>query len=300
MYETVLHDIVKRLRQVFKFSIRMIASMLNISKTTIHRWLHSANTGCKNISSTKRFSIDLQHIVTEQPFQTLSEIINNHNLGISTSTLCRYMRKQNITRKKVYQIGPPDMEKVIKQRKVFSDTITQLCSSDILSVDESSLYSRMSPRQGWSKKGIKLTCPIQRKQSQRYTLTAAISSDGLVHLSIVSGSSNEERFLTFIKGLQNAPQKFVMLDNVAFHKTKKVLNAFKVIGKIPIFIPPYSPDWNPVEFYFSMLKSHLRKNQVHKTESQLESVCKDFSTRKTCFNDIFIHCIRNIERCYHP
>lgn len=90
------------------------------------------------------------------------------------------------------------------------------------------------------------------------TLTLAVSNTRLEKWSIVEGSSNSRVFMAFVLSLADCPQRYVLLDNVAFHKSKAVLAAFERMGKIPVFIPPYSPEFNPIENVFSYIKSAYR------------------------------------------
>ncbi len=265
MYELSLRNIAIRLRYVFTHTIRQIAMLMNVSKSTIHRWLHqTSNFEQQPVTKPKvqTSNIDLESIVRESSFLSLKDIIEKYKLGISNSTLSRRLKRSGYSKKKVHTIGLPDMTKIRDARKRFSQKYFDLSLDDVLSVDETSFYSQLEPYTGWSKSGVRITAPMQRKVSKRFTLTAAISSNGVISNKIVSNSSNEKHFLDFLSSLRNYPQKYIMLDNVAFHKTKKVLKLLEDMGKIPIFVAPYSPEWNPVECYFWMIKSRFRK-QTH-------------------------------------
>jgi len=299
MYAKDLHVVVKRLRNLFGFTIRQISVLLNISKTTIHRWLVYPDDGKRKWKQPKKINVDLAKIIATKPSLTLKDIKIDHDLDVSISTLSRRLSKLGITKKKVYQIGIPNMETTIELRKEFTKRIQDVSVDDVISLDETSFYTQMNPRYGWSLKGKRLTCSIQRKQSKRYTVTSAISNKGIVHQTVILGSSNEQYFLKFLEGLKDAPHKHIMLDNVAFHKTRKVRDMLKNIGKIPLFIAPYSPEWNPVEFYFSIMKSHLRKGGYLKDESKLEQFCKTCCTNSDIFHNIFQHSFKNILSNFH-
>lgn len=301
MYAKDLHVVVQRLRKVFKFTIRQISNLLNVSKTTVHRWLCSPDQKqqTKQTIRTKKIDIDLNTVFKQNPFQTLKDLIIDHELDVSISTLSRRFKDLGISKKKVYPIGIPNMERIVECRRAFSDLVRNIPVDDIISLDETSFYTQMNPHYGWSPKGTRLTCPIQRKQSGRYSVTSAICSTGLLHQTVVSGSSNEKQFIQFLEGLKGVPQRYIMLDNVAFHKTRDVRVTFQKIGKTPLFISPYSPEWNPVEFYFSMMKSHLRKYKASKKDSLLDEFGKQCCNRRDTFSNIFQHSFKMIKACFH-
>jgi hypothetical protein len=152
----------------------------------------------------------------------------------------------------------PNLELFNARRLAFAERLTHIDPADVMSVDEASFDSNMAPLHGYSLKGQRLFIPMQRRTRRRVTLTLAVSNTGLQHWTIVPGSSNRESFLTFLRGLAHCPQRYVLMDNVAFHHSRAVAELLLSMGKIPLFIPPYSPEFNPIENVFSYLKWMFR------------------------------------------
>ena len=85
----------------------------------------------------------------------------------------------------------------------------------------------------------------------------------------------------------SAPRDVVILDNVAFHKGSTVEALIRARGAWRLFLPPYSPDFNPIEMAFSKLKSLLRKPAARTLDAiiaALSSICDLFSPAE-CRND---------------
>jgi transposase len=63
----------------------------------------------------------------------------------------------------------------------------------------------------------------------------------------------------FIDTLPDDCPPYLLLDNVAFHKTRSVVECMSRRGLVPVFVPPYSPQFNPIEYVFSYIKRRLRR-----------------------------------------
>ncbi len=303
MHHTILHFVAIRLYNVFQFTYRHIARLIGIPKTTIHRWITRDPT-CKKIScSHNKSQLDtirktIHDIVIANPCGTLQQYVDQLPFKMSVSTMRYHLNALRFSCKKTHPIGIVNMEAVNIKRKEFIETMLYVDVKDVISLDESSLYKRLNPHRGWSPVGRRINVPMQRRMSKRYTLTAAISDSGVVHHQLITGSSNMQHFLSFIKQLDKVPQKYVMLDNVAFHKTKAVMAEFARLKKVPIFVAPYSPDWNPVETYFWMLKSRIRKMGVCDDLAESIRQCNT-SMNIDSFKRIFASVFKNIKNNHH-
>jgi transposase len=86
----------------------------------------------------------------------------------------------------------------------------------------------------------------------------AVDKDKIVGYKISTTNGNSNDFLEFLKSL-NLQNNTILMDNVAFHKTKIVKEYIESTNSNILFVPPYSPDYNPIEMVFSKLKSVYRK-----------------------------------------
>ncbi len=132
-------------------------------------------------------------------------------------------------------------------------------------VDESGCDLRMRKEWGWAPKGLRLESIRPVTRGPRLTFVGAVGLRGPVCLRTMLGSMNRSRFVTFIREAL-APKlnegDVVVLDNLPAHKTEKVVSLIEQRGAFCVFLPPYSPDLNPIELVWSAVKSSIRKASV--------------------------------------
>ena len=110
---------------------------------------------------------------------------------------------------------------------------------------------------------IKDSAPINTPK--RTGIVGAMRFDGTIRYRSFEGSITEKRFLTFLKQtLLPVLRKgdIVIMDNLSIHKVKGVEELILSADALPLYLPPYSPDLNPIEMLWSKLKSFLRKWKV--------------------------------------
>lgn len=156
-------------------------------------------------------------------------------------------------------------------------------------IDETSVNTKMVRLRGRSPRGqrLKANAPFGHWGTQ--TFIAALRCDGLTAPWVIDKAMNRAAFDTYIE-TQLAPTlkagDVVILDNLAVHKSAKAAEALKAKGAWFLFLPPYSPDLNPIEMAFAKLKAHLRKAAVRTFDAlwrAIGDICKLFSPTE-CWN----------------
>jgi transposase len=183
------------------------------------------------------------------------------NIEVSKELIRIVIKRCNFSSKKARFYGEPkDLEMKTKQFIEARDLLLQ-GKHPFVSIDETS-FGRSGPIvKGYSKVGTRL---FVRKRVPRMTTIssiACVSPDGLVAKSNVTGCFNTERFLEFLKDLNLIIGTVILLDNVRFHHSKVVKEYASLKGWILLFVPPYSPWYNPIEFCFSIIKRDFYKYQ---------------------------------------
>ena len=98
-----------------------------------------------------------------------------------------------------------------------------------------------------------------------------MSTDGLLAYTLTKGTVNGEKFLEFIQGTLIAemlpydgenPRSVLVLDNCSIHHVRPVTDTLRDMGILTLFLPPYSPDMNPVEELFSYFKYYLKDHDL--------------------------------------
>lgn len=128
----------------------------------------------------------------------------------------------------------------------------------------------MTRTHGRSPKGQRLVEAVPRNRGRVTTILGALTLQGLVaHMTVQGGTSGEvfERFVQqkLLPVLQ--PGQVVVWDNLAAHKRRAVREAIEAKGCKVVFLPPYSPEFNPIEEAWSKLKALLRKTAARTVET---------------------------------
>ena len=129
-------------------------------------------------------------------------------------------------------------------------------------VDETATTTKMTRLRGRARRGRRLRAHAPFGHWKTQTFIAALRCDGLTAPWIIDGAMNRKIFETYVE-TQLAPTlrpgDVVILDNLASHKSEKAKAALRKRGAWLLFLPPYSPDLNPIEMAFAKLKAHLRR-----------------------------------------
>jgi transposase len=240
-------------------SLREVACLFSIGKSTLQRWMTGTSKIQQKISKcTTSVAALVRTLLDTNPFvnmQTLScKIFEMTGVKLSrqfTSTVvnrCGFSKKR--TRKKAKATSPDDVE-------TFRKSVENVNINNCVFVDETSLDHTDIPRYGYSRRGHRLTSIVGSKRNVK-TLTLAMTSNEIVHHTEVPGASNTQHFLDFLNGLQKCGVTFVVMDNVRFHHSNVVKDACSKMGIQILYTPPYSPDFNPIENVFSIIKSKWR------------------------------------------
>lgn len=130
-------------------------------------------------------------------------------------------------------------------------------------IDESGCHPGIGPLRGWALKGEPLMGPEQvYARKQHISIIGAITVDGIIARATVRGGVGSREFRRFVeRQLVPAlrPGQVVCMDNLNAHKNKAVRQLIEDAGATILFLPPYSPDFNPIEAAWSKLKHFIRK-----------------------------------------
>ncbi len=141
----------------------------------------------------------------------------------------------------------------------------------------------MAPLRGWSPKGKRLRAFVPHGHWKTLTFLAALRHDGITAPCVFDGPINGDRFIAYVEQILASTLTkgdIVIMDNLGSHKSAKVRSLIKDKGAKLFFLPPYSPDLNPIEQVFAKLKHLLRKAKertVEATWKRIGTLIDDFS-----------------------
>jgi hypothetical protein len=129
---------------------------------------------------------------------------------------------------------------------------------------------------GYAMRGKRLHVPLHARRHDKYTLLLAVSNARIVGYELLCGSANGQVYAKFVSQLDlDSQHTHLLMDNVAFHKSKVVRDALAAKQLIALYTPPYSPEYNPIEMAFSVFKTYMGQvtpADAHDKESMLNDM----------------------------
>lgn len=129
-------------------------------------------------------------------------------------------------------------------------------------IDETWASTNMARRHGRAPRGQRLRVGMPHGHWKTTTFVAGLTQDGMIAPFVLDGPINREAFETYVERVlvpTLRPGNVVVMDNLSSHKGPKVRAMIEAAGATLLYLPPYSPDFNPIENAFAKLKAYLRK-----------------------------------------
>ncbi|WP_246196674.1 IS630 family transposase [Aquisphaera giovannonii] len=142
-------------------------------------------------------------------------------------------------------------------------------------LDETGTNTAMARRYGRAPRGRRVDGPVPHGHWKVLTLTDAIRLGGVCACMARDGATNAATFESYVERVLAPalrPGDIVVMDNLAAHKSPEVERLIRAAGAEPRYLPPYSPDLNPIEKMFSKLKAFPRKAAARTVDRLLEAI----------------------------
>ena len=134
-------------------------------------------------------------------------------------------------------------------------------------LDETWIKTNMAPLRGWGPRGKRLAAKVPHGHWKTLTFVAALRHNRVDAPCVIDGPINGELFTAYVEQVLVPTLSLgdiVVLDNLGSHKGRRARQAVRAAGAHLVFLPPYSPDLNPIEQLFAKLK-HLMRNAAPRT-----------------------------------
>jgi transposase len=151
---------------------------------------------------------------------------------------------------------------VAAARVAWRDDQPKLDPDRLVFLDETGTSTNMARLRGRAPRGERLIAKVPHGHWKTTTFVAALRSTALTAPCVIDGPMNGETFLAYVEQVLAptlSPGETVVLDNLSAHKVAGVREAIEATGAQLLYLPPYSPDLNPIEQLFAKLKALLRK-----------------------------------------
>ena len=142
-------------------------------------------------------------------------------------------------------------------------------------IDETSAATNMARRYGRARRGERVVAAVPYGHRKTTTFVAGLRQDGLIAPLALDGAMNGESFLAYVRQFLVPCLRrgdIVIMDNLSSYKIRGVREAIEAAGASLLYLPPYSPDFNPIEQAFAKLKALLRKAAARTVEALWDTI----------------------------
>ena len=164
--------------------------------------------------------------------------------------------------KKTAHATEQDRPDILKRREEWFDGQLDLDPERLVFIDETWASTNMARRHGRCRRGERLRSGVPHGHWKTTTLVAGLRRTGMVAPMVLDGPINGDWFEAYVRQILVPDLRrgdVVIMDNLSSHKRASVRDLIEAAGARLLFLPPYSPDFNPIEKAFSRLKAMLRK-----------------------------------------
>lgn len=208
----------------------------------------------------------IAELVKEAPDQTIAELTDGFQAKAgkttSTSALSRGLAKLGLTRKKKRLRAKERDNASAKARRVeYEAIVRELDPCKLVFIDETGTHTSMTRRYARTPEGVRPDDVVPRNRGTITTVLGALRLNGLDALMAVEGGTSSEVFIAYTEQVlvpTLTKGDVVVVDNLAAHRHFRVRELIEAAGASLLFLPPYSPELNPIEECWSKVKSFLR------------------------------------------
>jgi transposase len=145
----------------------------------------------------------------------------------------------------------------------------------LLFVDECGLHTSLAPIYGYAPRGERLGLSVPRNRGRNTTLLSSMTIEGMGPSLAVEGATTARVFEAYVEKMlvpNLRAGQIVVMDNLGAHRPKRVRELIEQQGCELLYLPAYSPDYNPIEEAFAKLKQLLRKAAARSKEALVEAI----------------------------
>lgn len=205
-------------------------------------------------------------IVAEKAGITVAEVqvaLQKRGIVVKTlSTISLMLHRLGCRIKKSMRAAEQDRPDVARERDRWRVWQRYMDADRFVFLDETGASTNMTRLFGWAPRGERLIDTTPHGHWKTTTFVAGLRGGGIIAPLVVDGAITGDLFRAYVEQMLApilAPGDVVVMDNLAVHKVPGIRQAIQAAGVSLLYLPPYSPDFNPIEQFFARLKSLLRK-----------------------------------------
>jgi transposase len=206
--------------------------------------------------------LQLANLVEQTPDATLKHLHEQLNKPVSISTVVRALNDMRLTfKKKSVHASEQNRPDVKLKREEWEQCMPGLDLDKLVFFDEIGVNTKMARLHGRCTRSQRLISFVPAGHYSNSTLMSAMRLDGVVAPMLIDGPVNSETFAGYVEEcLAPAlePGDILIIDNLPAHKSARVTTAVEGAGCMLVYLPVYSPDFNPIENMWSKVKASIR------------------------------------------
>ncbi|WP_409518563.1 IS630 family transposase [Methylobacterium sp. PvR107] len=193
--------------------------------------------------------------------RALREALQERGVAVSTSSLSRFFARHRITPQKgALHAAEQEREDVRAAREAWFEAQPELDPDRLVFLDETATNTSMVRRDSWAPRGERCRIAAPAGHWKTTTVIAGLRTSGPSAVALLDGPVTGERFRTYVAETlvpTLRPGDTLILDNLGVHKVAGVREAIEAAGARLLYLPPYSPEFNPIEQAFAKLTALL-------------------------------------------
>eukprot|EP00477_Mikrocytos_mackini_P003120 GAHX01003817.1.p1 GENE.GAHX01003817.1~~GAHX01003817.1.p1 ORF type:complete len:386 (-),score=54.93 GAHX01003817.1:6-1163(-) len=270
---TMTPDLIIKLKECLFNNEKLddIVKWMGVGKSTIYKYKRlfelDEKVVCKTRSRRKNQKDsrleDVTEILLQGPLLTTMEIREKLDYSVSAHTISTLILKGGFTRKRVkLKSEKKNSEENLVKQKNYLTKVMNVPNNELIFLDEAGFNRHIVSSYGYSPRSTECCLEVPASKGKSITLLMAVSLHGTVAFTVFEGPCDTDKFSNFYvnelyRRLQQDKCKIIM-DNAAIHRS--MINRLGIDKeREPIFLPPYSPELNPIEEVFHEIKTKFRK-----------------------------------------
>jgi len=219
---------------------------------------------------------ELRKLVENKPDMTLAELAVALGGAVSVPTVWRGTRKLGLTlKKKSTHAAEQDRPDVKEKRDGWFEQVADVKVNNLVFLDEFGAATNMARTHARGPKGQRVVCKTPHGHWKTISTIAAMTVTGIITAVSYDAAVNTEAFIGFVEQFLVPvlrPGQLLILDNLPAHKSPEVDRLVESAGARVLRLPPYSPDFNPIEMAISKAKSSLRKHAARSIQALIDAI----------------------------
>lgn len=194
----------------------------------------------------------------------MAQLMASQGVAICQTYISKLLKGLQITRKRLSLVPVErNSPRIMNERRSYAAEVEIITSERLIYLDETGFNLHTTANYGYSPVNIKAFTNVKANRGINQSLMCAISIEGIIASEIIDGAYNGDTFMQFIR-IKLIPyfiehqNSVLIMDNCRFHHKQDVLQLLRESSILYKFLPPYSPQLNPIEEFFGALKARYK------------------------------------------